>query len=436
MKFKIPFTKKYIEVKNSSLATPTEWLLALLGDSSESKSGIYVSSKKALQVSAVFACIKVISETIASLPLHLYKKTVNGKEKADNLDLYSILHYLPNNRTIQFDFWVMYIVNLLLTGDAFAYIKRDNSGKIRELWNIPSGKVTISKNQKTNELYYKVKDDEGNEVIYYPEQIMHTRGMRFDKADESLDPIALARDALGLSLALEEFGSKYFKNGASVGGIAEYPGALSDEAFERFKNSFYKEYQGVANSNKILFLEQGSKFTKTSNTPEESQSLESRKFQVIEIARFFNVPPHKIFDLDRATFSNIEHQSIEFVQSCISPLCVRLEQTIYKDLLMPRERRTLFAKFSLNGLLRGDINTRKEYYQSGIQNGYLSPNDVRALEDMNKIKNGDIYMINGNMMPLSKIEEVYKSRMATEGGDNNGESDEDDERQDGNKEQN
>lgn len=401
----------------SSFNNPQQWLLAMLGAGYESKSGVKINHDTAIKVSAVFACINVISSTIASLPLPVYKRLTRGKEQARNLTIYELLHDLPNNETTAFDFWNMYIVNLLLTGDAFAYVKRDGNGIIRELWNIPSGQVTIYRNKDTNELFYKVKDpDNQTEIVYYPENIMHTRGIRFQKRDNSLDPIQIARDVLGLSIALEEYGSNYFKNGANPGGIIEYPTAMKEDAFQRFKTSFNEKYSGIGNTSKVLFLENGTKYIKIGNNPEESQSLESRKFQVIEIARFFNVPPHKIMDLERATFSNIEQQSIDFVQSCIGPMCVKIEQTIYKDLLSVKERKIYYAKFNLMGLLRGDSNARKEFYTAGIQNGWFSPNDVRELEDLNAYDGGDQYMVNGNMIPIALLEQFVNQKLIGQGG--------------------
>ena len=414
---KIPFLNRFFE-KRSNLANPQQWLLNILGGGFESKAGIKINYETAIKVSAVFACVNLVSQTMASLPLPLYRKRERGKDKADNHPIYVLIHDLANPETTAFDFWVMYIVNLLLTGDAFGYVKRDGNGNIVELWNVPTGNVTIFRNKETGELYYKIREDDNKEFVLYPENIMHTRGMRFASKDKTLDPIKIAREALGLSVALEEYGSTYFKNGANVGGIVEVPGVLKEDAFKRFKDSFNEKFSGIGNSNKVLFLESGSKFIKMGNSPNESQAIESRKFQVIEIARFFNVPPHKIMDLEKATFSNIEQQSIEFVQSCIHPMAVRLEQSIFKDLLGISERKKYFAKFNLNGLLRGDSTARKEFYQAGIQNGWFSPNDVRELEDLNAIDSGDIYMVNGNMIPLNQLEEVLKQKM--KGGDTNG----------------
>ena len=412
--------QKYIYINNSSFANPQEWLLRALHGGSKSASGVDVSAKSSLEVSSVYACVKIISETIAFLNCNMYKKIPQGKEKASEHNLYSILHNLPNSTTIAFDFWVMLIVNLLLTGDGFAHIKRDGNGKILSLHNIPSKCVKIHKNKVTNELFYEVENitDEGEKnPIYYAENMMHVRGIRFDDEDESLDPIKLARDSLGLGLALEEYASKYFANGAQAGGIVEYPDNLSDEAFDRFKEDFNKTYKGVINSNKIMFLESGAKFNKVTNNPDESQAMESRQFQVIEICRFFNVPPHKVMDLTHATFSNIEEQNIDFIQSCISPMCVRLEQTIYKDLLSVNDRRKYFAKFNTNALMRGNTEARRNYYNTMIQNGVMSPNDIRSLEDMNPYDGGDMYMVNGNMIPVSMVGTQFNKDAGGDNGD-------------------
>ena len=402
MKFRIPFTKKIIEVRG--LQNPPTWMREFFGGGQVAKSGVDVTANTALQVSTVFACVRVISETVASLPLFLYKTSEGGKQKALSHDLYNQIYVMPNSETTAYEFWQMFIVNLLLTGDGFAYIIRNGNGQISELWNIPSSRVTIYRNENTKELYYKIRTDK-DDVILYPENVMHVRGMKFDNLDESIDPMKIARDALGLAIAQEEYGSKYFANGAIVGGIVEHPAALSDNAFNRFKNSFNDSYRGVGNSNKILFLEEGSKFTKISNTPDESQAIESRQFQVLEICRYFGVPPHKIFDLSRATFSNIEQQSIEFVQNAILPLTVKIEQSIYKDLLLPNERRRYFAKFNLNGLLRGDTTARKDFYVAMLQNGVMNPNEVRQLEDMNKYDGGDKYLVNGNVLDIEDVGE-------------------------------
>ena len=384
-------------------------------DFTQSKAGVPVNRETAIKVAAVFACVNIISSAIASLPLVLYKSTANGKEKAIQHNLYSILHDMPNPVTISFDFWQMLWVNLLLTGDGIAVIKRDNDGTIRELWNVPSANVTIYRNQNTKEKFYVIRDDD-KEYKYYPENIFHVQGVRYNRTDSALDPIIIAREALGLSIATEEYGSKYFSQGGNMGGVIEVPDVMGDEAFERFKSSFQQAYTGLGSSHKWLFLEQGAKANKLNSNPDESQFLETRRFQVIEIARFFNVPPHMIMDLERATFSNIEQQSINFVQYCLAPWLKKGEQTIYRDLLNPNDRKKHYAKFGVNALLRGDSNSRKDFYNTMLQNGVYSPNMVLELEDLNGYEGGDIRMVNGNMIPVNMLEDYFKYKMANDKG--------------------
>ncbi len=204
---------------------------------------------------------------------------------------------------------------------------------------------------------------------------------------------------------MNAFSKGFFENGSNLGGFIEYPGTLSDEAYARFKESWEKSYAGVMNQHKVAFLEEGTKYTQVGRDLDKSQALESRKFQILEICRAFGVPPHKVFDLERATFSNIEQQNIEFVQDSIDPMAVRIEQTIYKDLLTTAEQRSFYAKFFVNGLLRGDTATRTAYYHNARQDGWMNADEIRALEDMNNIEDGSgqIYAINGNMIPLSSV---------------------------------
>lgn len=414
---KIPIFSRLKAKRETEQLTPKEFA-KLFMEYTNSKAGVPVNRETAIKVAAVFACVNLISQTIAALPLGLYKNIQNGKIKAEEHNLYALLHDLPNPQTVSFDFWQMLIVNLLLTGDGIAVIKRDQDGIIRELWNIPSSAVSIYKNSKTNEKYYIITES-GVQYKYYPENIMHIQGMKFSSSDSALDPIEIAREALGLSLATEEYGSKYFSQGGNMGGAIEVPVAMSEEAFLRFKESFQTAYSGLGGAHKWLFLEEGAKANKLNSDPEESQFLETRKFQVIEIARFFNVPPHMIMDLERATFSNIEQQSINFVQFCLSPWLKKIEQTIFRDLLSPNDRKKHYAKFGVNALLRGDTAARKDFYNTMVQCGAFSPNIILELEDMNTFEGGDVRMVNGNMIPVNMLEDYYKYKMNSgKGGEN------------------
>lgn len=364
--------------------------------------GYAVTARTAVKVAAVIRCVDVVAKTMASLPLHLYKQDGNGRIKAERHRIYKLLLRLPNPETTAYEFWHMYIFNLLLTQGAYARVKRDQNGFIESLWNIPTANVRPYRNARTGERYIEVITPDGKDILY-DGYYMHTPGLRLFDANSAEDPIAIAADVLGLSMALHGYAKDYFENGANLGGILEVSESLSDEAYAKLQESWAKTYQGVTNQHKTAILEGGAKYVSAGKNPEESQALESRKFEVIEICRIFGVPPHKVFELDRATFSNIEQQNIEYVQESISPMAVRLEQTIYKDLLTAPEQNRFFAKFNVNALLRGDIAARTTYYHNARNDGWMNANDIRALEDLNPIppeEGGDDFLINGNMISL------------------------------------
>lgn len=366
--------------------------------------GYAVNHSTALRVAVVIRCADVVAKTMASLGCHLYKESGDGKDRAKAHPLYRMLRMMPNSETTAYEFWHFYIFNLMLTKGAYAKIVRDQNGFIRELWNIPTNRVRLDRNQNTGERFIDVYYSDGKGERIYAPNFMYTPGLRFQDTDEPHDFIKIASDVLGLTMALNGYAKDFFENGANMGGFVEYPTAINQEAFKRFRADWEKTYAGVANQHKWAILEGGFKLTKFDSKPEEAQALESRKFEIIEVCRIMGVPPHKVYDLDRATFSNIEHQSIEYVQETIDPMSERLEQTIYKDLLTQLEQRKYFAKFNSNKLLKGDTQARTNYYNTMKQNGVLSTNDIRDLEDMNRLPEelgGDAYLVNGNMISLA-----------------------------------
>lgn len=363
-----------------------------------SNSGVRVDELRAMQTSAVYACVKILSETVASLPLHLYKKGKDGKhELADQHPLNACLYELPNEEMTSFEFRETMMSSLLLWGNAYARIIR-RQGHVVELWYLKPHLMTVERDSLTDKIKYTYSDDVTNETyVYRPDQVFHVKGLSFDGV-KGISPIAQAREAIGLSLATEEYGAKFFGNGARPGGVLEHPGILKDP--EKLRESWNKVYQGTRNSHKVAVLEEGMKYHTIGIAPEDAQFLETRKYQLNEICRIFRVPPHLVGDLERATFSNIEHQSIEFVQHTIRPWLVRWEQEISRSLLDEKERLLYFAKFNVDGLLRGDYKSRTEGYAIARQNGWLSINDIRRLEDMPPIpkeQGGDDYLVNGNM---------------------------------------
>ena len=263
-------------------------------------------------------------------------------------------------------------------------VDRDENGKIIYIYNRNSDEA------KTGDL---------GTVVLTSRDVLHIPGLGFDGL-VGYSPIAMAKNAIGLSIAAEEYGSKFYANGAAPSGVLEHPGTIKDPA--RLRENWNSTFGGSANSGKVAVLEEGMKYTPISISPEQAQFLETRKFQIVEIARLFRVPPHMIGDLDKSSFSNIEQQSLEFVKYTLDPWVIRWEQSLFRSLLTPEEKKTYFFKFNLEGLLRGDYESRMNGYAIGRQNGWLSANDIRELENMDKIPYGDVYLVNGNMLPLDK----------------------------------
>lgn len=368
--------------------------------------GYNVSASTALKVAVVIRCVDVVAKTMASLGCHLQKESSEGKTKATNHPLYKMLRMLPNPKTTSYEFWHMYIVNLMLSWGAFAKIERDQNGFIKALWNIPTCRVFQNWNATTGENYIDVTYSNGKYERLYEGQYMYTPGFRFQ--DETLpeDAIRIASDVLGLTMALNGYAKDYFENGSNMGGFIEYPSAIGYDSFTKFKEDWQKTYGGVMNQHKWAILEGGFKVNKMDSNPTDSQALESRKMQIEEVCRIWGVPPHKVFMLDKMTFNNVEQINIEYVQECLNPMSERLEQTIYKDLLNSKEQNKFSANFATNKLLKGDIASRTAYYHNARQDGWMNANEIRELEEMNKIpaeEGGNIYAINGNMIPITAI---------------------------------
>jgi HK97 family phage portal protein len=370
-------------------------------------SGKRVTERSSLQSTAVYACVRVLAEAVAGLPLHLYKYSGDGQEKAPEKKLYRLLHDAPNPETTSFVFRETLMTHLLLWGNAYAQIVWNKSGEIEALYPLRPEKVSVERNDKGELIYtYYFDADErgkalnGKTIEFERYQILHIPGLGFDGL-VGYSPIALARNAIGMSLATEEYGSTFFANGANPGGVLEHPGLIKDP--NRIRESWQSTFGGAGNAHKIAVLEEGMKYHPITINPQDAQFLETRKFQINEIARIFKVPPHMIGDLEKSSFSNIEQQSLEFVKYTLDPWVVRWEQSLNKSLLANRKQGKYFVKFNVDGLLRGDYINRMRGYSVGVQNGFMSPNDVRRLEGMNLIpaeQGGDSYLVNGNMVKL------------------------------------
>lgn len=373
-----------------------------------STSGKRVTERSAMQMTAVYACVRILSEAIAGLPLHLYRYTDEGsKEKAIDNPLYFLLHDEPNPEMTSFAFRETLMTHLLLWGNAYAQIIRNGRGEILALYPLMPNRMTVDRDEK-GQLYYEymVSSDDApinkdSSVKLKPYEVLHIPGLGFDGL-VGYSPIAMAKNAIGMAIACEEYGSKFFANGAQPSGVLEHPGTVKDP--EKVRESWHKAFGGSANANKTAVLEEGMKYTPISISPDQAQFLETRKFQIDEIARIFRVPPHMVGDLEKSSFSNIEQQSLEFVKYTLEPWIVRWEQAIARCLFTPEEKKSHFVKFNVDGLLRGDYQSRMNGYAVGIQNGFMSPNDVRSLENMDLIpdeQGGNQYLCNGNLIPIS-----------------------------------
>ncbi|MCL2105795.1 MAG: phage portal protein [Oscillospiraceae bacterium] len=365
-------------------------------------SGKVVNEQTAMTVTAVYACVRILAEAIAGLPLHVYHyKPDGGKERDISHPLFRLLHDAPNPEMTSFVFRETLMAHLLLHGNAYAQIIRDGHGRVLALYPLLPGRMRVSRDKRTGQIVYSYTKDEGPAVPLSKDDVLHIPGLGFDGLI-GYSPIAMAKNSIGMALATEEYGAAFFANGANPGGVLEHPGVIKD--VQRVKDSWNAGYRGSGNAHKIALLEDGMKFHAIGIPPEQAQFLETRKFQITEIARIFRVPPHMLADLERATFSNIEHQSLEFVKYCLNPWVVRWEQALMQALLLPGEKAGYFIRFNMEGLLRGDFKSRTEGYATGRQNGWLSANDIRELEDMNRIpelEGGDAYLVNGNMISIT-----------------------------------
>ena len=386
-----------------------------------SSAGKAVTERSAMQMTAVYACVRILSEAVAGLPLHLYRYKKDGsKEKAVGESLYRLLHDEPNPEMSSFVFRETLMTHLLLWGNAYAQIIRNGKGEVVALYPLMPNKMSVDRGEDGRIYYtYNKGPDEshpkgGSTVTLTARDVLHIPGLGFDGL-VGYSPIAMAKNAIGLAIATEEYGAKFFANGAAPSGVLEHPGTIKDPA--RLRENWNSTFGGSANSGKVAVLEEGMKYTPISISPEQAQFLETRKFQIDEIARIFRVPPHMVGDLEKSSFSNIEQQSLEFVKYTLDPWVVRWEQSLSRALLSPAEKADHFFKFNLEGLLRGDYQSRMNGYAIARQNGWMSANDIRELENLDRIpaeEGGDLYLVNGNMKPLTQAAEQTKEEETDE----------------------
>jgi HK97 family phage portal protein len=385
------------QAEQRSDAATAEWL-ALMGAPGNR---MRITTDNALTIAAVYACVRVLAESVASLPLKLYRRNGTSKDVATDHRLYQVLHDMANPEMTSFEFREAMMHNLLLYGNAYAEIELSNRADVLGLWPKRPDWMEIQRDRDTGELVYVYREPGRPARPISAYRMFHVRGLS-SNGIVGYSPIAVARRTLNLAAATETFGLNFFENGAQIGTTFKHPGKLSDQAYKRLQGSIQGSYAGADNAHKFMIIEEGMDVTRAGIPPEDAQFLETRKYTRSEIAGLYRVPPHMIGDLDRATFSNIEHQSLDYVINSLRPWLVRWEQAIGRALIGEMERKTIFAEFNVDGLLRGDIASRYTAYATGRNWGWLSVNDIRALENLNPVESGDVYLQPLNMTPAGE----------------------------------
>lgn len=393
--------------RKSDTGMSSSELSEMIGLTYDTYSGRRVSPQLAMQLTAVFSCVRVLAESVGMLPCSLYEQLETGNRRAVRERLNRLLSVNPNNYMTPQEFWELLIACLCLRGNFYAY-KVKALGEVVELLPLDPSSVTPKLNSKW-EPEYQVTFPDGRHDTLTQDDIWHVRIFTLDGLT-GLSPIAYAKQAVGLGLATEEHGSRLFGNGAVTSGVLQTDQYLKDDAWERLKTDFEKRHQGLANAHKPMILEMGLKWQQISMTSEDAQFLETRKFQLEEICRIFRVPLHMIQNTDRATFNNIENLGIGFINYSLVPYLTRIEQRINAGLVKPSKQGVFYAKFNAGALLRGDMKSRFDAYATGINWGIYSPNECRELEELNPREGGDIWLTPMNMTtkPESSSEKEEK----------------------------
>ena len=384
--------------KRASLANPDEFLIRAFGGA-KSNSGVSVTPDSALSNTAVLAAVERLSRAVATLPLMIYRRLPDGgRERDTSHRLWSKLHDAPNNEHTALEFRQFQMASLLLRGNSYSYKEYNNAGEL-SLWPLRADQIATERIK--GHVVHNWTPSTGKPQPFLGTKIHHLRGLSKNGLT-GLSPIQLAQESVGLGLAAEEFGARFFSGGANAGSVLKHPKELSDPARKRLKDSFDQAASGLSGSHKAILLEEGLDWTKMSVDPRDAQFIELRKFQVRDGARIFGVQPHMIGDLEDATFTNIESQGIEFVVYTLAYWLTMFEQAIHRDLFTEAERKTHFVEFLVEGLLRGDVAARGEFYTKLFNMGSMNRNEIRARENLNPVPGGDTFFVPMNLAALDE----------------------------------
>jgi len=396
-------------LKRSTFANPDDFLRSALGGE-PTASGVAMTSEKALGIPAVYAAVSLVSDAVGSLPLKVFKQTATGKAVDTTHPLSSVLHQLPNPEMTAIELRSAMQGHLMLRGNAFAEIQRDTSGRVVALWPLAPHLMTVTRDERRGLVYlYRLPD--GRDVKWtwsqpktQPAPIFHVRGLGYD-GYTGYSPLTLHRETLGLAYAAKEYGARFFSNAGRPSGVLKAPGQLSDEARLRLKAAWDATTRGLSNAHRVAVLEEGIEWQQVGMDPEDSQMLQSLQYSDAQIATLLRVPPHMIGQVDRSTSwgTGIEAQQTMFLQYSLVPWLSRWEQAAGRDLLSVKGFATRSVRFVVQGMLRGDLQSRSAFYQTMFDRGVFSVNDILELEDRNTIgPAGDVRYVMGNLMPLGE----------------------------------
>jgi len=384
-----------IENPSTSLADPDAWLVDALGGGI-TEAGVSVNHSNALKFSAVWACVNVLAQDVAGLPLMVYRRLPRGKEVASEHPLYAVLHDKSNPEMTALNFRRTLQAHVVTWGNAYAEIERNGAGDVIGLWPLLPDRTTAHRVNGRKVIITRVG---ATDITLAAENVLHITGLGFDGL-RGYSVIGMARQAIGAALAAEQFGAAFFGHGARPGGVITRPDQMPEENQQRFRRSWNRIHEGLSGAQRIAILDEGMDYKSIGIPPEEAQFIATRQHSVEDIVRFFRVPPHKVQHLLRSTYSNITDENRSYVTDTLHPWLVCWEQEINTTLFRPEEQRELFAEHNAEGRLRGSPTERSDFYMKGINNGWLSPNDVREMENMGAIDGGDTYFVPLNLMPL------------------------------------
>lgn len=393
------FEKRELSVDSSTITDPKQWLIDFFGGGNKAVSGVSVSPESAERLGTVFSCVNVISQDVASIPILTYKRQGRVKERARDHPAFKLLHDEANPYMTAMVFKETIMGHILLRGNGYANIEFNKKGYPVALWPL-NPKLTEAVIDK-GRLWYVTQLPSGEYRKLSHHEVLHIPAYSFDGI-KGKSPIQVAIETIGLAIASESFGSRFFSNGARPSGVLEHPGVLGDNAQTNIRNSWNNIHKGLNNSHRIAILEEGMTYKQIGIAPEDAQFLETRKYQRSEICGLYRISPHKIADLERATFSNIEHSNIDHVVSTLRPWLIKWEQELNRKLFTDKESQVFFCEHLIDAMLRGDSKTRAEVYQKGRQNGYYSTNDILEMENRNPIDDpaADAYLVNGAMISI------------------------------------